>query len=156
MHNGTQHPVRPYDSRWAEKTQGCSLTNAVIVATNTTAHQAHFFKGMDAARQQRSSRGVLLSMLGGCMRFPGECLGINIHCKVLKVPRFPPPPKLFRGSANCKVFSGIPADSQSNANQHKNPPSLSSLQGIWVLYVGHWNCIYILSPTIRETLYIEI
>lgn len=115
-----------------------------------------FFQGVDAACWQCSSQGVLPSVLGGCMRFPSECLGINIHHKVLKVPRFPPPPALFRGSANCKVCYGIPLDSQSNANHHENHPSLNSLQGIWVLYVGHWYCIYILSPTVRETLYIEI
>lgn len=113
-------------------------------------------KGMGAAFQQHSSQGAVLHMPGVYMGFPGEGSGINIHYKVLKVPRFPPPSTLERGSANCKVCLGMHPDSQSGVNQHQNPPSLSSLQGIWVLQEGHWNSVCILSPTMRETLYIEI
>lgn len=153
------HSQTPSDHPTAEGLSRPKVTHfpTLLVHPQITSHlKPSFSKGRDAACQQHSSQGAVLNMPGVHMGFPGEGSGINTHYKVLKVPRFPPPSRLVRGSANCKVCSGIHPDSQSNANQHQNPPSLSSLQGIWVLHVGHWNCIYILSPTMRETLYIEI
>lgn len=85
------------------------------------------------------------------MRFPGECLGINIHLKVLTVPRPPPVLQLLRGSASLP-YSPL----QTPSINYENGPSLQSLHGIRVLHMGHRDCIYILSPTRRETLYIEI
>lgn len=128
----------------------------VLLLHPQTSHPTQFSKGMGAACQQHSSQGAVFHVPGVYTGFPGEGQEINIHYKVLKVPRFPPPSRSVWGSANCKVCSGKHPDAQSNMNQHQNPPSLSSLQGIWVLHVGHWNCVYILSPTMRETLYIEI
>lgn len=153
------HSQTPSDHPTAEGLSGPKITHCpmLLLHPQITSHlKSSFSKGMDEACQQCSSQGAVLHMPGVYMGFSGEGSGINIHYKVLKVPRFPPPSRLVRGSANCKVYSGIHPDSQSNANQHQNPPSLSSLQGIWVLHVGHWNCVYILSPTMREALHRNI
>lgn len=82
-----------------------------------------------AQRQLAGSRLLkrfFLACLGGCRRFPGECLGINTHCKV---PRHPPPTPAFRGSSNCKAHSAIPPDSQPNAHQHKSLPAPAACRG---------------------------
>lgn len=147
-------PIRPSHS-WGLSTP--EVTHCpVLLLHPQTSHLTQLSRGMGAACQQHSSQGAVLHMPGVYMGFPGEGSGINIHYKVLKVPRFPPPSTLGWGGANCKVCLGMHLDSQSNVNQHQNPPSLSSLQGIWVLQEGHWSSVYILSPTMRETLYIEI